>query len=99
MSARELFENIRSERREIKELTERIEKIETRAGAKSILPQPVIVHTNKVGSLVEEVAIEAAELQEELIKRKERLTKDIQTAEQIISQIRCSEYRRVITAY
>ena len=99
MYARELFENIRCERREIKELTERIEKIETRAGAKSILPQPVIVHTNKTGSLVEEVAIEAAELQEELIKRKERLTKDIQTAEQIISQIRCSEYRRVITAY
>lgn len=99
MSARELFENIRSERREIKELTERIEKIETRAGAKSILPQPVVVHVNKTGSVLEDAAIEAVELREILNERKKKLLQDMGQAEYIISQIRCADYRRVITAY
>lgn len=99
MSARELFENIRSERRELQELNDRIEVIMNRAGIKTILPQPVIVHTNKTGSVLEEAVIEAAELSDELNKRREALMKDINTADRIISQIRCSEYRRVLTAY
>lgn len=99
MSARELFENIRSERRELQELNDRIEVIMSRAGIKAILPQPVVIHTNKTGSVLEDAVIEAAELTDELEKRRRALLKDIQTAEQIISQIRCSEYRRVLTAY
>lgn len=99
MSARELFENIRSERREIKELNDRIETILSRAGIKTILPQPVVVHTNKTGSLLEDTIIEASELTDQLEKRKQKLLQDIGFAEEIISQIRCSEYRRVITAY
>lgn len=99
MSARELFENIRSERRELQELNDRIEVIMSKAGIKAILPQPVVIHTNKTGSALEDAVIEAAELTDELEKRRRALLKDIQTAEQIISQIRCSEYRRVLTAY
>ncbi len=100
MSARELFENIRSERREIQEITDRIEKAETiAAGTKTILPQPVIVHVNKTGSAMEEAAIEAVELQKILYDRKKQLLQDMGKAEHIISQIRCADYRRVITAY
>ena len=100
MSARELFENIRSERREIQEITDRIEKAETlAAGTKTILPQPVIVHVNKTGSAMEDPAIEAVELQEILNDRKKKLLQDMGKAEYIISQIRCADYRRVITAY
>lgn len=99
MSARELFENIRSERRELQELNDRIEVIMSRAGVKTILPQPVIVHTNKTGSVLEDAVVEAAELTEELERRRKMLMQDIHTADQIISQIRCSEYRRVLTAY
>lgn len=99
MSARELFENIRSERRELQELNDRIEVIMSRAGVKTILPQPVIAHTNKTGSVLEDAVVEAAELTEELERRRKMLMQDIHTADQIISQIRCSEYRRVLTAY
>ena len=99
MSARELFENIRSERKEIRELNERVELIRSRADAKTILPQPVIAHTNNISSIVEDTAIESAELQEELTIRIKKLKKNIYTAEKIVSQIKCSEYRRVISAY
>ena len=100
MSARELFENIRSERREIQEITDRIEKAETlAAGTKAILPQPVVVHVNKTGSVLEDAAIEAVELKEILNDRKKKLLQDMGKAEYIISQIRCADYRRVITAY
>jgi len=99
MSARELFENIRSERKEIRELNERIELISSRADAKTMLPQPVIAHTNSISKVVEDTAIESAELQKELTIRIKRLKKNIYTAEKIVSQIRCSEYRRVISAY
>lgn len=99
MSARELFENIRSERRELQELNDRIEVIMSRAGVKTILPQPVIVHTNKTGSVLEDAVVEAAELTEELERRRKMILQNINTADQVIAQIRCSEYRRVLTAY
>lgn len=99
MSARELFENIRSERRELQELNDRIEVIMSRAGVKTILPQPVIVHTNKTESVLEDAVVEAAELTEELERRRKMILQNINTADQVIAQIRCSEYRRVLTAY
>lgn len=99
MSAKELFEKIRSERIEIEELSDQIERIENIAGVKAIVPQPVIVRTNKIGSSLESAAIEAVELKNQLSERREKLIKDILKAEQIVSRIRRSEYRRVITAY
>ena len=58
MSARRLFERIRSERREIWEISDEIERLENIAKGKAIAPQPVVVHTNKLGSNLEDVAIQ-----------------------------------------
>lgn len=99
MSARRLFERIRSERREIWEISDEIERIENIAKGKAIAPQPVVVHTNKLGSNLEDVAIQVVELLDKLNRRRQTLLQDISLAEDIVAQINRSECRRVITAY
>lgn len=100
MSARELFESIRSERREMQEVIERIEELELIAsGARAIQLKPVVAHTNKTGSSLEDAAIKVIELQLKLTNQERKLLQDILDAEEIIAQIKNSEYRRVITAY
>ena len=99
MSARRLFERIRSERREIWEISDEIERLENIAKGKAIAPQPVVVHTNKLGSNLEDVAIQVVELQDKLNRRRQTLLQDISLAEDIVAQVNRSECRRVITAY